>query len=1134
MSGDYSRDGFDALRDYAGVFLQQGRAILDSDWNEMVEMFERRIRAGTVDTIGRAVVPRETIEGFEIRFAAADGGLEIGRGRKYLDGMLLECHGAANYAGSNDAFSDPVFDRSRANTTNPAENGPEGVLDELIPPPEGDFLNYLDQPYWPLPVPLPEDGVALAYVVAWQREVTPIEAPALLDPALGGIDTTTRWQTVWQVRLLANIGADTTCTTPDQDIPGWQNEIAPSNARLTTATIDVEDPEDPCLVPPTEGYSGIENQLYRVELHSVGEVDDNGNAPSQTDAQFKFSRENASVVSAVESIAASAKSVTVSRIGRDDILRFRAGDWVELTDDHRELNYRAGLMLRVAEVNPETREIVFEAAINADADNSDLIPPAGDDDDTVSTRRTRLIRWDQQGVIRTTDNTVWVDLDAPGSDGLIPVPPPGTAIVLEAGITVSFDTAPSPGRFREMDYWRFHARTANTKINELRHAPPEGIQRHYCRLAIVRFPNTDAPDAVRDCRVFWPPVVEGGDGCFCTICVNAEDHNAGTLTIQQAIDRIPDAGGTVCLEAGNYLLTEPIVISDRSAIKLTGQGLGTILFYQGGGGAIRVNGALDIQLERFSLFAAPSGQNSNNSIVHGITAEDTGLVALRRLAVLVFDINPEDSFSHGVALDGIQLGAKIEECVVVAPIAFGSRSSFGLDRDGDLQSVAFAELRVLDCVLFGGRFAVRFDRVAINVAAATFDRNLVLSTGTGMRINWAEIPAASLSIDASTIVADRTAIQLGANSARVQNCEISGGGDGIVLMSNLVPEVLTDVQIIGNTIIDLTGAGIRVNGQHDTLLIKRNLIRRCDEAGIATTQDARIRHIAIDNNVIEDIAAISAELGAVGILVTTTASGQIHGNAIRSIGRDGQDGPGYAGIAMQGVSSIDTSHNTVSEIGPGSPEAPSFGIVAAEPFFGLNISDNRIIEVEGTPSDSGTNWRAILIGGTPPEDDSDDDLGLVALSNLAILPTLIEDELAFVAVDNTIFSVSLNGFAAALVLNAASQISVKGNQIRTNRNLIVPMVSIFDAGALSLDFSQNQCDLSASQIDAVVIMGARRLTANSNTVTHQIDQNDSPISMRLLTGPSRAATPIGNITTGRIELNSSGLPSPFSALNLQV
>ena len=60
MGGDYSRKSFDALRDFAGVLMQQGHPTLDADWNEFVAIVERRIRAETVDTIGRAVVPRET------------------------------------------------------------------------------------------------------------------------------------------------------------------------------------------------------------------------------------------------------------------------------------------------------------------------------------------------------------------------------------------------------------------------------------------------------------------------------------------------------------------------------------------------------------------------------------------------------------------------------------------------------------------------------------------------------------------------------------------------------------------------------------------------------------------------------------------------------------------------------------------------------------------------------------------------------------------------------------------------------------------------------------------------------------------------------------------------------------------
>jgi hypothetical protein len=109
--------------------------------------------------------------------------------------------------------------------------------------------------------------------------------------------------------------------------------------------------------------------------------------------------------------------MTVSRIGRDRLLAFREGDWVEITDDRRELDHRSGHMLRVAVVHQETREIEFEGTIPAD-----LIPGGGGD--TLAARHSRLIRWDQRGVIRREDGTAWTDLDAAASDGLIPVPPP--------------------------------------------------------------------------------------------------------------------------------------------------------------------------------------------------------------------------------------------------------------------------------------------------------------------------------------------------------------------------------------------------------------------------------------------------------------------------------------------------------------------------------------------------------------------------------------------------------------------------------------------------------------------------------------------------------------------------------------
>ena len=65
MSGDYSRDSFDALRDFAGVSCSRAAPVSTPTGTSWSQIIKRRIRAGTVDTIGRAVVPRETEDGFE-------------------------------------------------------------------------------------------------------------------------------------------------------------------------------------------------------------------------------------------------------------------------------------------------------------------------------------------------------------------------------------------------------------------------------------------------------------------------------------------------------------------------------------------------------------------------------------------------------------------------------------------------------------------------------------------------------------------------------------------------------------------------------------------------------------------------------------------------------------------------------------------------------------------------------------------------------------------------------------------------------------------------------------------------------------------------------------------------------------
>src|ERR1051325_5301955 len=198
MSGDYSRVRFDPKNDFGAVLMQQGRVQLDSDWNEWAALLDRRWRAETVDIIGRGTVPKETAEGFRIQIATA--GLTIGRGRIYVDGLLAENHGKAPLE------FDAVLAEQR------------GTL--AVP--------YNEQPYFPnvsIAAPAPTTGGPhLVYLDVWRREVTFLEDATLVEKAVG-VDTTARWQTVWQVKILPNVGSGATCGSP---LELWNQLTSPS------------------------------------------------------------------------------------------------------------------------------------------------------------------------------------------------------------------------------------------------------------------------------------------------------------------------------------------------------------------------------------------------------------------------------------------------------------------------------------------------------------------------------------------------------------------------------------------------------------------------------------------------------------------------------------------------------------------------------------------------------------------------------------------------------------------------------------------------------------------------------------------------------------------------------------------
>lgn len=315
-------------------------------------------------------------------------------------------------------------------------------------------------------------GTYLAYLDVWDRELTAVEQPDLREVALGGPDTTTRLKTVWQAKLAA-APQDATCASFG---PGWTPDTS-AHGQMSARAVPALAPATDCMVPAGGGYQRLENQLYRVEVHTGG---------SLQGATFKWSRDNASMLSALESIDAATSQLTVASAGPDDVLGFASAAFVEISDDARVLTGRSGDLLQV--------QSVLQTAITWQ--NWSGPPPQISDFGPGATVR----RWDGELTGLAAD----------------------TWITLESGVQVRF----TEGEYVAGDYWLIPARTLTASIEW----PTDGgglpsfersagVEHHYCALGLVTLGSDDGWTVASDCRRLFPALTEmtrffhvGGDG----------------------------------------------------------------------------------------------------------------------------------------------------------------------------------------------------------------------------------------------------------------------------------------------------------------------------------------------------------------------------------------------------------------------------------------------------------------------------------------------------------------------------------------------------------------------------------------------------------------------------------------------
>jgi hypothetical protein len=340
--------------------------------------------------------------------------------------------------------------------------------------------------------------------------------------ALGGPDTTTRAQIVWQVRplLLEDERGDghtetrlreqierlyqqlerAQATGDEAAVSDLQHRIVeikallqrqedgdgscqallhsllPSiRARLQARARQDGRPEDPCTIPPQSRYRGAENQLYRVEIHRPG---------TAAEATFKWSRDNGSVTFPI--LAVSDQMVSLAHLGRDGRFTLTEGDWVEAIDDDHTLEGRVSNLLRVEKVYREEQKVLLSAPLSK----------VGRD----LTRHPFLRRWDQQPGPKTGQRA---KRKGGGSLPLVE----GEWLELEDGVQIRFG---ENGDYRSGDYWLIPARVETGDVewplnadNQPAARSPHGIAHYYAPLAIITF--NEEPE-VEDCRCVMPPL----------------------------------------------------------------------------------------------------------------------------------------------------------------------------------------------------------------------------------------------------------------------------------------------------------------------------------------------------------------------------------------------------------------------------------------------------------------------------------------------------------------------------------------------------------------------------------------------------------------------------------------------------
>lgn len=524
---------------YAGVRMQQGRVILDSDWNERSSIEAEDLRR----TISELACSKGTPNaGMSVSTVAANVvgahptyNFHLANGSYYLGGMRLVVDAADGW----EAFQSQT-----------------------------DWLQ-VDSQTSNMPAAAVGSRIDLAYVVAWEQPVCAVEDSELFEVALGGRDTSVRMRRMrrFEVMTVSLTNSPTFDSADGFDALVTQLELGNATFDRTTSEllshgrlelaphVGGDDSEDPCNLPQVDGYVGAENRAIRVELRGAGTL--------------TWGFDNASPLYRVKGNSATPDLLTFLTLPADLASMPRAGQVVEILrwgaklPNMEKVAETQGVMAKVTTTyDPTTRQLVLDTDIPL----AWFTWLAGHsvhynvDDEEDEQQYFYLRVWDRGS--DTADAEIEYTVDAPFPLG-------------STGLQATVTTDGMPG-----DFWVIAARPTTPdkfvpwNMDSVGGVAPHGPRRFYAPLALIRW-TAGAPvtSTVDDARTRLRTLCEGG---CCQVSVGDGKESHGQVeTLQEAIDLLGPTGGKICVLPGVHEGTA--VLDGLNDIVIEGCGPRTVL-----------------------------------------------------------------------------------------------------------------------------------------------------------------------------------------------------------------------------------------------------------------------------------------------------------------------------------------------------------------------------------------------------------------------------------------------------------------------------------------------------------------------------------------------------------------------------